>query len=85
MYDYKYLNEISQDKKDEVRLVRFFRHKGLYMCHTFGINHKNFNFYLTERDEFLTKGQAKERLRELFPEAKIEFFIVRRDQPKHRF
>lgn len=86
MYNYKYLDEISQDKKDAVTNVHFFRHNGLYMCHAFGNDgHNLFDFFLTERDEFITKRQAKQKLHELFPKAKVKIFIVRRDQPRDRF
>lgn len=76
--NYKYLNEISENLKTKVDKVLFFRHQGLYMCHAYRGEQKLFDFYLTERDEFLTKGQARKRLKELFPDAKIELFVVPR-------
>lgn len=66
--------------RKEIQFVTFFRHKGLYMCHAYYKNHtQQFDFYLTERNESLTKGQARKRLQELFPNAIIERIVVPRN------
>lgn len=66
--------------RKEIELVAFFRHKRLYMCHAYYKDHtQQFSFHLTERDEFLTKGQARKRLQELFPNAIIKKFVVPRN------
>lgn len=70
------LEECPVSKK-EIEIVAFFRHKGLYMCHAYYKDRtKRFNFYLTEKNEFLTKGQARKRLQKLFPNAVIQKFVV---------
>lgn len=75
---YYSLNECP-NKKD-VCLVKFFRHRGLYMCHAYYKDHtKRFDFFLTEKGEFLTKRQARIRLKELFPNAIIKKFVVPRN------
>lgn len=66
--------------RKEIELVALFRHKELYMCHAYYKDHtERFNFYLTEKNEFLTKGQARKRLQELFPNAIIKKFVVPRN------
>lgn len=76
---YSKLEECPVSRK-EIELISFFRHKGLYMCHAYYKDHtERFNFYLTEKNEFLTKGQARKRLQELFPNAIIKKFVAPRN------
>lgn len=67
-------------KREEVLMIEFFRHHGLYMCHAYYKNYtERFDFYLTEKYEHLTKGQARKRLQELFPKAEIKKIIIPRN------
>lgn len=63
--------------------IWFFRHKGLYMCHAF-LNNIEYRFWLTEKNEHLTKRQARNRIHEMFPKAFVELKVIPRSNVRER-
>ena len=63
--------------------VSFFRHQGLYMCKAYILN-QEYCFWLTDKETFLTKSQAKKLLQKKFPYAIVEKKIVPRSTPSCR-
>lgn len=70
------LNDLNLDCEN-IKHIRFFRRYGLYMCRAYHeINEEPFYFHLTDRFEFITKGQARKRLQKIFPNAKVELEVI---------
>lgn len=84
---YNYLDAYDNIDKTKAIEVTFFRHQGLYMCHAYfsDFDPNPIAFYLTERNEHITKGQARKRLQELFPNAKILREVVPRNSARDRW
>lgn len=83
------MNYIPMDELPEKAFkaskVSFFRHNGLYMCKAYVSNsNEEWRFWLTDRETFLTKGQARKLLQEKFPNATVEIIVIPRSTPSCR-